>query len=80
MSKYIDCCPPTCPNAKCRGTGSCVESLPTVESPTLVPALPRTLIGKLRGRGGRTADVSLVEASCAKANTKIRSSTILEMT
>ncbi len=34
MSKYIDCCPPTCPNAKCRGTGSCVEDLPAVESPS----------------------------------------------
>lgn len=41
MSKYVDCCPPTCPNAKCRGTGSCVEDLPVVESPNLVPDLPR---------------------------------------
>lgn len=37
MSKYIDCCPPTCPNAKCRGTGSCVDDLPVVEAPNLVP-------------------------------------------
>lgn len=25
MSKCADCCPPTCPNAKCRDTGSCVD-------------------------------------------------------
>lgn len=63
MSKYIDCCPPTCPNAKCRGTGSCVESLPTVESPTLVPALPRTLIAftGLAGSGKSTAAKHLVD-------------------
>lgn len=35
MLKYTDCCPPTCPNAKCRDTGSCVDSLPVVESPSL---------------------------------------------
>lgn len=37
MSKYVDCCPPTCPNAKCRGTGSCMEDLPVVEAPSLAP-------------------------------------------
>lgn len=35
MSKYVDCCPPTCPNAKCRDTGSCVDDLPVVEAPPL---------------------------------------------
>lgn len=37
MSRYIDCCPPTCPNAKCRGVGYCVEDLPVVEAPPLAP-------------------------------------------
>lgn len=37
MSKYVDCCPPTCPNAKCRDTGSCMEGLPETESPSIVP-------------------------------------------
>lgn len=37
MSKYVDCCPATCPNAKCRDTGACQDHSPVVESPSLVP-------------------------------------------
>ena len=74
MSKYVDCCPPTCPNAKCRGTGSCVEDLPVVEAPPLAPDKlhvlrqrmylePRTLIAftGLAGSGKSTAAQHLVK-------------------
>lgn len=56
--KYVDCCPPTCPNAKCRDTGSCVDDLPVVEAPPLAPAddlvNPKTLMG------ARRVDLSLL--------------------
>lgn len=63
MSKYVDCCPATCPNAKCRQTGSCVEGLPVMEAPPLAPAAPRTLIAftGLAGSGKSTAAQHLVK-------------------
>lgn len=46
------CLPANCSNGKCRSTGVCVDSLPTIDSPSIVVSLPDRLVIGFMGRAG----------------------------